>query len=182
MNIGTIGSGSKTHTAILFAYVAIVAALAAYAQHTYEQLKDQRSVPVILPGYAFYILDDSDKGSVVQATGTWRVTNGAIPAIATQTSTIECRKTGMQCVESTAMVSVPEKGFLDAISTVFEIEHWTDAGIVTKPATGRCTTRFVTLDLVNRSVTSVLTEIPGVEKCKEQPGTLKLEGGVKMRK
>lgn len=88
----------------------------------------------------------------------------------------------MQCVESTAIVSVPEKGFLDAVSTVFEIERWTDEEIVTKPETGRCTTRIVSLDHVNRLASSVITAISGAEKSKEQPRTLKLESGVKARK
>lgn len=182
MYIDTTKFGSRTQTAIRFAYAAVVAVLAAFAQHTYEELKAQRSVPVILPGYAFYILNNPDKGSAVQAIGTWHVADDSVPANFLQTTTIECRKTGMQCVESTAIVSVPEKGFLDAISAVFEIQRWTDEEIVTKPETRQCTTRIVSLDLVNRWVSSVVTAIPGAEKCKEQPGTLKLESGVKALK
>ena len=87
----------------------------------------------------------------------------------------------MQCVESTAVVSVPEKGYLDAISTVFQVERWTDSEIVTKPEAGRCTTRIISLDLVNRLASSVIAAIPNADDCKEQPRRLKLDSGAKAR-
>jgi hypothetical protein len=181
MTIGSIKSGSAAHKVIRFAYIGVVAVLAVFAQQTYEELKKQRSAPVMLPSYAFYVLNNPDSASVVHALGTWYVADGPNPVETLQTTTIECRKTRMQCVESTAMVSVPEKGFLDAISTVFDVERWTDDEIVTKPEMGRCTTRIVSLDLVNRRVSSMIAAIPFADKCKEQPRTLKLESGMKAR-
>ena len=176
-----IKSGSRADKAIRFAYVAVVAVLAVFALLTYQELQRQRSAPVILPGYAFNIVDNPEKAGLVQAIGTWYVADGPTPAEILQTTTIECRKTRLQCVESTAVVSVSEKGFLDSISTVFEVERWTDDAIVTKPEKGRCTTRIISMDLVNRLASSVIAAIPDAEKCKEQPRTLRLESGAKAR-
>jgi hypothetical protein len=162
-------------------YAAVFVFLAVFAQQTYQELQRQRSAPVILPHYAFYIVNNPEKASVVQALGTWYVADGPTPTEALQTSNIVCRKTRLQCVESTAMVSVSEQGFLDSISTVFEVERWTDEEIVTKPEKGRCTTRTISMDLVNRLASSVIAAIPDAEKCKEQPRTLKLESGAKAR-
>jgi hypothetical protein len=78
-------------------------------------------------------------------------------------------------------VSVSEQGFLDSIPAMFEVERWTDDEIVTKPEKGQCTTRIMSMDLVKRLASSVIAAIPDVEKCKEQPRTLKLESGAKAR-
>jgi hypothetical protein len=181
MKIGSIESGAGAHKLVRFAYICVVAVLAIFAQQTYEELRKQRSAPVVLPGYAFYIIDNPEKGSLVQALGTWYVTHGpAVPA-GLQTATIECRKSRMQCVESTAVVSVTEKGFLDTISTVFEIERWTDDEIVTKSEAGRCTTRVIRMDLVNRQASSMIDAVPDAANCREQARTLKLESGAKAR-
>jgi hypothetical protein len=181
MKIGSIKLGSRAAKTIRYAYVAVVAVLAVFALLTYQELQKQRSAPVTLPRYAFYIFNNPEKASVVQAFGTWYVADGPIPTETLQTTTIECTKTRLQCVESTAMVSVSERGFLDSISTVFEVERWTDAEIVTKPEKGRCTTRSISMDLENRLASSVIAAIPDAEKCKEQPRTLKLESGAKAR-
>ena len=174
-------SGSRADKAIRFAYVAVVAVLAVFALSTYQELQRQRSAPVILPSYAFYIADNPEKASLVQAIGTWYVADGPTLTEILQTTTIECRKTRLQCVESTAVVSVSEKGFLDSTSTVFEVERWTDDAIVTKPEKGRCTTRIISMDLVNRLASSVIAAIPDADKCEEQPRTLRLESGAKAR-
>lgn len=181
MKIGSMKFGSRASKAIRFAYVAVVAVLAVFALLTYQELQRQRSAPVILPHYAFYIVNDPEKASVVQALGTWYVADGPTPTETLQTTTIECRKTRLQCVESTVVVSVNERGFLDSISTVFEVERWTDDEIVTKPEKGRCTTRIIRMDLVNGLARSVIAAIPDAEKCKEQPRTLKLGSGAKAR-
>jgi hypothetical protein len=181
MKTRSIKISSRAGKAIRFAYVAVVAVLAASALLTHQELQRQRSAPVILPRYAFYIVNNPEKASVVQAIGTWYVADGAPSTETLQTTTIECRKTRLQCVESTAMVSVSEQGFLDSMSTVFEVERWTDDEIVTKPEKGRCTTRVVSMDLVNRRASSVIAAIPDAEKCREQPRTLKLESGAKAR-
>lgn len=165
---------------VRFAYVSLVAVLAAFALLTYQELQRQRSIPVILPHYAFYIIDSPEKASVVQAMGTWYVTEGPAAAENLQTTTIECRKSRLECVESTAAVAVKENRLLDSTPAVFEVERWTDAEIVTKPEKGKCTTRLVSIDLANRLAISVIAAIPGAEPCKEQPRTLKL-GGAKLR-
>ena len=181
MKIDSIGSGTIAHKVIRVAYLTVVVALAIFAQQTYEELQRQRRAPVILPYYAFDIVNEPEKASVVRTVGTWYAVGGSTPADSLQTTTIECTKARQQCAESTAVVSVSEKGFLDSISTVFAVARWTDDQIVTEPEKGRCTTRIINLDLVNRRVSSVISAIPDAEKCKEQPGTLKLESGVKAR-
>lgn len=166
---------------IRFAYAAVVAVLAVFALLTYRELQRQRSAPVILPHFAFYIVNEPEKAGVVQAFGTWYVADGPTPAEVLQTTSIECRKARLQCVESTAVVSVSENRLLDSISTVFEVERWTDDEIVTKPDRGRCTTRIVSMDLARRLVSSVIAAIPDAGTCKEQPRVLKLGSGAKAR-
>lgn len=181
MKTGSIKFGPRANKAIRFAYVTVVAVLAAFALLTHRELQRQRSAPVILPGYAFYIINNPEKAGVVQALGTWYVADGPTPTEFLQTTNIECTKTRLQCVESTAVVSVSEQRFLDSISTVFEVERWTDDEIVTKPEKGRCTTRIISMDLVKRLASSVIAAIPDADKCREQPRTLKLESGAKAR-
>ena len=179
MNRALIRFAFRADKALRFAYVAVVVVLAVFALLTYQELQSQRSAPVILPHYAFYILDNPERASVVQALGTWYVAAGSAFAQTQQTSSIECRKAWLQCVESTAVVSVNENRLLDTISTVFEVERWTNEEIVTKPEKGRCTTRIISLDLVKRLANSVIAAIPNAEICKEQPRTLKLGSGAK---
>jgi hypothetical protein len=181
MKTGSIKFGSRAHKIIRFAYLAVISVLAVFALLTYRELQRQRSAPVILPSYGFYIVDMPEKASLVHAHGTWYVANGPTPTGTLQTTTIECRKARLQCVESTSVVSVSEQGFLGSIPAAFEVERWTDDEIVTKPETGRCTTRIISMNLVKRLASSVIAAIPDAEKCKEQPRTLKLEGGAKAR-
>jgi hypothetical protein len=181
MKVAKIKFGSRAHKAIRFAYLVAIAVLAVFALLTYRELQRQRSAPVILPAYAFYIVDTPEKASLVHARGTWNVTNGPNPAEIMQTTTIECRKERQHCIESTSVVSVSEKGFLDSIPAVFEVERWTDDEIVTKPEKGKCTTRVISMDLAKRLASSVIAALPDTEKCKEQPRTLTLESGAKTR-
>jgi len=181
MKAGTIQIGRGAEKMIRLVSAAVVTFLAVFALLTYQELQRQRSAPVTLPRYAFYIVDNPEKASVVQALGTWYAADGPTSSETLQTTNIECRKSRLQCVESTAVVSVNERGFLDAISTVFEVERWTDVEIVTKPEKGRCTTRIISLDLVSRLASSVITAIPDAEKCNELPRTLKLDSGAKAR-
>jgi hypothetical protein len=181
MKIGSIKLSSRASAAVRVAYVAVLAVLAAYAWLTSQELQRQRHAPVVLPTYAFYIVNDPEKASAVKVIGTWYAASGPTPVENLQTATVECKKARMQCVESTAVVSVREKGFLDANSTVFEVERWTDEGIVTRPEKGKCTERVISLDLVNRVASSVIAAIPGAGKCAEQPLTLRLDSGAKAR-
>ena len=179
MKSATIHSAFRADKAIRFAYIAVVAILAVFALLTYRELQSQRSAPVILPHYAFYILDNPEKASVVQAVGTWYVAAGPALAQTQQTTSIECKKARLECVESTAVVSVNENRLLDSISTVFEVERWTDEEIVTKPDQGRCTTRVIRLNLVKRLASIVIAPILDAAACKELPRTLKLGSGAK---
>ena len=181
MRMGSIVLGSRADKAIRFAYAAVVGVLTVFSVLTYQELQRQRSAPVFLPSYTFFNVNNPEKGNLVQAIGTWYAADGPVATKTLQTTTIECRKTRWQCVESTAVVSVSERGFLDSTSTAFEIERWTDDEIVTQPEKGRCTTRIIRMDLVNQLASSVTTAIPDAEKCEEQPRTLKLESGAKAR-
>ena len=181
MEMASIKGGSRADLMVRIAYVAIVAGLALFAMLTYRELQRQRSAPVILPPYSFYTVNYPEKGSIVKAFGTWYAVDGPALAENLQTTTIECTKTLQQCMESTAIVSVGEKGFLDAAFTAFDVEHWTDEEIVTKQNKGKCTTRIIRMDLVARRATSVIAAIPDAAACAEQPRNLKLEGGSKAR-
>ncbi len=181
MQTGSLEFGVRIEKAVRFAYVSIVAVLSLFALLTYQELQRLRNAPVMLPRYAFYVVDNPEKASVVQAVGTWYVSGGLARAETLQTTTIECTKARMQCAESTAAVSVREKGLLDSISTVLDVARWTDDEIVTKPEKGRCTTRIITIDLVNHQASSVVAAIADAEKCNEQPRTLRLESGAKAR-
>lgn len=172
---------SRFDRVIRFIYVAVVAVLALFALQTHNELQRQRNAPVILPRYAFNIVDNPEKASVVTIVGTWYAADGSPATHALHTANIECRKSRMQCVESTAMVSTSEKGFLDSKSTVFEVERWTDDEIVTRSERAKCTTRSIQIDLVNRLVSSVIAAIPDVEKCDERPRRLRLDSGTKAR-
>ncbi len=173
--------GSRANTLIRFAYIAVVLGLAVFALLTYQELQRQRSAPVTLPHYAFYIVNNPEKASMVQVFGTWQGANLPPPTENLQTTAIECRKARLQCVESIAVVSVNEQGFLDSIPAVFDVERWTDDEIVTKPEKGRCTTRTLRLDLVNRVASGTIAAIPDEAPCKEQPRTLRLESGARPR-
>jgi hypothetical protein len=181
MKTASIKSGSSLALVIRVAYVAVVAGLAVFALLTYRELQRQRGAPVILPQYEFYVVDKPEIDSAVKAFGTWYVVEGPKLKDSLQTTTIECRKAPLQCVESTAVVSVSQHGFLDSIPTVFEVERWTFEEIVTKPVVGRCTTRIISMNLANRQASSVIAAIPNAEKCEEQPRTLRLESGAKAR-
>lgn len=181
MKIGSMVLGARANRVIRIAYGVVVFVLALFALLTYQELRRQRNVPVILPHYAFYILNTPEKAGVIQVVGTWHIADGSTPAETLHTTTVECRKARLQCAESTAVVSVSEQGYLESISTVFEVERWTDDEIVTKPEKGRCTTRIISIDLVNRQASSVIAAIPDAEKCKEQPRTLRLESGARKR-
>ena len=179
MDIESSEFSSRAGKVIRVAYIAVVVVLAVFALLTYQELQKQRSAPVTLPRYAFYIVNNPEKASVVQVFGTWQVANVPPPTQNLQTTAIECRKARLQCVESIAVVSMKEQGFLDSIPAVFDVERWTDDEIVTKPEKGRCTTRTIRLDLVNRLASSTIAAIPDEEPCKEQPRILWLGSGAK---
>lgn len=160
-------------------YLVLIVFLAGFAFFTYRQLQAVRNSPVHLPNYWFYIVDTPGKGSLIQANGSWVVTEGAAPAGQLQTSTIECQQAKMMCMESTAVVSVREGSFLESFPRAYEIESWTDKEVLTKPSTTECSAYTLRIDLVERTAYTVVTGVPGISECKDRPRKLKLDNGSK---
>ena len=80
-------------------------------------------------------------------------------------------------MESTALVAVGEGGILETTPTVYEIGEWTDDSFTSKPAAKKCATRVLTVNLVERIATVLITPEKSNVNCKESARTLKLEGG-----
>ncbi len=140
---------------IRFAEVIVVSVLLIYATLTWRELKILRAAPVVLPAYWFIVTADVDQVNQVQAGGSW-VSKDAAPGNL-QTATIDCVKSRMQCIESSAQVSVNEGGLLETVQTVFDIESWTESEIRTKVAQKPCASRTLTLDIANKQVKSIST-------------------------
>ena len=149
------------------AEIVLVLALSAYAALTYRELKNLRAAPVILPAYWFYVVAVADEVQRVQARGSW-VSKESSPEFL-HTTTIECVKAKMQCMESSAVVAVNEGGFLETVQTMFDIESWSDKEIVTKPDNQPCATRTVTLDIASKQAKSVVMNSPTQKTCKPAP-------------
>ena len=89
----------------------------------------------------------------------------------------------MECLESDAkVVFVSGQGLLESQQRTFEVANWNDAGIVTKPAQGRCATQQLLIDL--REKKAVAKVGPSEERgiCRERPArTLELVTGYRLR-
>jgi hypothetical protein len=140
---------------IRFAEVIAVSVLLIYATLTWRELKILRAAPVALPAYWFIVTADVDQINQVQAGGSW-VSKDTSPGNL-QTTTIDCVKSRMQCMESSSLVAVNEGGLLENVQTVYDIESWTDNEIRTKVTFKPCATRTLTLDIANKQVKSVAT-------------------------
>ena len=100
------------------AEVLTITVLSIFAFFTWRELDSLRKAPVALPSYQFEDSGGADDTRVVVTRGTWVAENG--PPEAMFTTTIECRKARMECIESAAMVEfVGGKGLLDSQHTVF---------------------------------------------------------------
>ncbi len=152
---------------IRLAEIVIVLILGTYAVLTYRELKSLRAAPVILPAYWFYVAAVADDVQRVQARGSW-VSKDSSPEFL-HTTTIECVKAKMQCMESSAVVAVNEGGFLETVQTMFDIESWTDKEIVTKPDNQPCASRTLSLDIAGKQAKSVVMNKPGQKTCKPAP-------------
>ncbi len=144
----------------------IVLVLLVFAGRTYYELNKLRATPVILPSFWFNIAGGTDEQtSRVQARGSWVGKQGSSEFL--HTTSIECMKSKMQCVESSAVVSVSEGGFLESVQTFFDVETWSDTEIVTKRDIQSCASRVLKLDVVNKQAQAVVT--PNAEKktCKD---------------
>ena len=166
---------------VRLAEIVVVVILAIFAALTYRELSALRKIPVSLPNYEFEIAAGSEPGGLVQTRGTW-ISAGGIPE-PLQTTTIECRKATMRCVQSAAVIQfIDEKGLLESTQTEFEVARWSDKEIVTKPVSGSCATQTLTLDLVEKRARSEVNAKPDSSRCQEvRNRTLELVAGYRSR-
>jgi hypothetical protein len=169
------------HKYVRIAEVAVVVVLSIFALMTWLELSALRKAPVVLPNYQFEALKTAEGTPMVVTRGTWIAENG--PPEPLLTTTIECRKDRMECMESAALVVfVSGKGLLEAQQTVFGIERWGDREIATKAANGPCGSRQLLLDLEQKRALSKVSATEARGKCTEQPArTLELVTGYKVR-
>ena len=169
---------AKFHRYVRYAEILLVGILALFAFVTYRELSLLRQVPVFLPSYAFEVSGGADV--VVQTRGTWIALEGAPEPLLT--TTIECRKARMECVESVAaVVFVSGKGLLESSQATFEVERWTDHEIASKPTQGPCSTRTLYLDLAQKLARSQVGASQETGRCSERPArTLHLVAGYKL--
>jgi len=178
------GDGDKVkprlRNAIRVAEIVIIAILASNALITYRELHMLRKVPVALPSYQFQVTGEADKAAV-ETRGTWIAEKG--PSAPLQTTTIECRKTGMQCQESSAvLVFVSGTAVMESAHTTFDVDRWDDKEIVTKPVRGNCVDRTLVLNLVEKRASSRWSPSSAEGKCSESPErVLELVAGYKVR-
>jgi len=149
---------------VRYTEIIVVLVLLVFAIRTYRELKTLQAVPVILPSYWFNAGTAADPTGRVQARGSW-VSKQGMPEFL-HTTTIECNKARMQCVESSAVVSVSEGGFLESVQTVFDVDIWSDAEIVTKPDMQPCSTRLLTLNIIDKQAQSMVTHDTAKKNCK----------------
>jgi hypothetical protein len=169
------------HRWVRIGEIVVVSVLAIFALMTYRELSALRKFPVSLPNYQFEIIGDSDAERVVNTRGTWITEKGTPEQLVT--TSIECRKDKMECVESTARVQfVSGQGLLESQHTSYQIGSWNDSGIVTKPAQGDCFTRQLILEFKEKRALSKTGPSTDRGKCRELPArTLELVAGYKVK-
>jgi hypothetical protein len=146
--------------------VLAVLVLGIIALITYRELEALRKLPVALPSYEFEATGTPPDH--VQTRGTWIPEKGPPEVLAT--TSIECRKTVMQCNESSAVIQfVGGHGLMEASQTTYEIESWGDKAITTKPVAGRCNERRIALDLVEKRATAKVTASHDEGRCTAAP-------------
>ena len=158
-------------------YLLLMIALAAYAAFIYQQLQALRARPVVLPNYAFYVVDQAEKASVILAIGTWIAASAMPTQQPLQTTTLECKRATMICVESTALVSVQEAAYLEAIPLIYAIDQWTDTELVTKVTPTTCTERVMRINFEQRKAVLSAAAQPAAKHCGEAIGNFTLENG-----
>ncbi len=169
------------HRFVRIAEIVVVALLSIFALRTWLELNALRKAPVVLPNYQFEVLKTPDGQPIVMTRGTWIAESG--PPEPLLTTTIECRKDRMECMESAALVVfVSGKGLLEAQQTLFAVERWGDRESATKPASGPCGTRTLVLDLEQKRAVSKLSASEGRGKCPDlPPRSLELVTGYRVR-
>ena len=169
------------HRVVRIVEIGAVVVLGGFAALTYRELSELRKFPVSLPSYQFEVTGENDASRVVQTRGTWINQKGAPEQLLT--TSIECRKARMECIESAAqVVFVSGQGLLESNQSAYEVATWTDAAIVTRPLQGTCGTRQLLLDLKDKRAQSKVgaSEEKGI--CREMPArTLELVTGYKVR-
>lgn len=169
------------YSLIRIAEIVAIVGLSIFALLTYRELSALRKFPVSLPSYEFVVSGEPEPGRTVHTRGTWISERGTPEPLLT--TTIECRKARMECMESAAKVIFMDgRGLLESQQTGFEIERWNEAEIVTKPAPGQCSTRQLVLDLKEKRAISRVSASQEKGICKESPAkTLELVNGYKVR-
>jgi hypothetical protein len=169
------------HRWVRIGEIVVVTVLAGFALVTYRELSALRKFPVSLPSYQFEITGDSDATRVVSTRGTWFTEKGTPEQLVT--TSIECRKEKMECVESTARVQfVSGQGLLESQHISYEIGNWNDSGIVTKPAQADCATRQLILEFKEKRALSKIGPSEDKGKCRNlPPRTLELVAGYKVK-
>lgn len=172
---------ANLHRVVRIGEVATIVILAGFAFATYRELSSLRKLPVSLPSYQFEVSDDSEADRVVTTRGTW-ISEKGIPE-QLLTTTIECRKTRMECSESVArVVFLGGQGLLESEQTSFPIDRWTEAQIVTRPMPGKCATRQLVLDLRDKRAMSKVSASEEKGTCRELPARmLELVAGYRAR-
>lgn len=172
---------ANLHTLVRIGEAGIILVLGGFAFVTYRELTGLRKLPVSLPSYQFEVTGSTDADRMVTTRGTW-ITEKGVPE-RLLTTTIECRKARMECIESEArVVFVSGQGLLESEQTAYEVSRWTDAEIATKATPGKCASRQLFLNLKEQRATTRVG--PSEEKgtCRELPGrTLDLVAGYKVR-
>lgn len=161
--------------------VVAIVVLSIFAGLTYSELRALRKAPVVLPSYQFEVSSESDEMRSILTRGTWLTERG--PPEPLLTTTIECRKARMECVESAATVAlVGGRGLLESQHTLFAVERWTDAEVLTKSTPGPCFSRQLVFDLKEKRAASRVTASEARGLCKELPArTMELVAGFRVR-
>lgn len=169
------------HRWVRIGEIVVVTVLGGFALMTYRELSALRKFPVSLPNYQFEITGDSEADRVVSTRGTWITERGTPEQLVT--TSIECRKQKMECLESTARVQfVSGQGLLESQHTTFEVGSWNDSGIVTKPTQGECATQQLILEFKAKRALAKIGASEDKGKCREHPArTLELVAGYKVK-
>ena len=169
------------HRWVRIAEIGVILVLGGFALMTYRELSELRKYPVSLPSYQFEVAGENDASRVVKTRGTWINEKGAPEQLLT--TSIECRKSRMECIESAArVVFVSGQGLLESNQSAYEVVTWTDAAIVSRPLQGNCDTRQLLIDLKDKRAQSRVgaSEEKGI--CQALPArTLELVTGYKVR-
>ena len=171
--------GSTLHTVVRLVEALAVLVLGVIAFITYRELEAMRKLPVALPSYEFEATGTPPDH--VQTRGTWIAEKG--PPEQLQTTTIECRKAAMQCIESSAVIQfMGGHGLMEATQTTFAIESWDDKAIASKSVAGRCNERRLSMDLLEKRATLKISASRDEGKCAAAPEKiLELVAGYKMK-